>query len=82
MLHAIKQNILFLIFIVLTLNIVALTGINAYSVISRMPLKQDFETIDCGDATGRIHKCIRIDPKAGEINDAAKGASYRVIYGQ
>jgi hypothetical protein len=82
MIHAIKQNILFLIFIVLTANIVALTGINAYSAYSKITLRQDFETIDCGDATGRIHKCIRIDPKAGEINDTAKGASYRVIYGQ
>ncbi len=82
MLHAIKQNILILIFIVLTTNIVALTGINAYSSYSKMMVRQDYETIDCGDATGKIHKCIRIDPKAGEINDTAKGASYRVIYGQ
>lgn len=41
-----------------------------------------YEIIACGDAAGRIHKCIRIDPAAGEINDTAKGASYRVIYGQ
>jgi hypothetical protein len=82
MLHAIKQNILFLIFIILTINIVTLSGINAYSIFSKMAVRQDYETIDCGDATGKIHKCIRIDPKAGEINDTAKGASYRVIYGQ
>jgi hypothetical protein len=41
-----------------------------------------FDIIPCADAQGKIHKCIRIDPTAGEINDAAKGASYRVIYGQ
>ncbi len=41
-----------------------------------------FDIIPCADAKGTIHKCIRIDPAAGEINDAAKGASYRVIYGQ
>jgi hypothetical protein len=41
-----------------------------------------FDIIPCADAKGKIHKCIRIDPTAGEINDAAKGASYRVIYGQ
>jgi hypothetical protein len=82
MLHAIKQNILFLIFIILTINIVTLSGINAYSIFSKMAVRQDYETIDCGDANGKIHKCIRIDPKAGEINDTAKGASYRVIYGQ
>lgn len=41
-----------------------------------------FDIIPCADATGKIHKCIRIDPLAGEINDPAKGASYRVIFGQ
>jgi hypothetical protein len=41
-----------------------------------------FDIIPCADAKGKIHKCIRIDPTAGEINDPAKGASYRVIYGQ
>lgn len=82
MIHALKQNILFLIFVVLTANIVVLTGINVYSIYSKMAVRQEYETIDCGDAAGRIHKCIRIDPKAGEINDTAKGASYRVIFGQ
>lgn len=41
-----------------------------------------FDIIPCADAKGKIHKCIRIDPTAGEINDPARGASYRVIYGQ
>lgn len=82
MLHTIKQNVLFLLFIMLTTNIVALTGINAYSSISKMPIQPSYEIIDCGDNAGHIHKCIRIDAKAGEINDPVKGASYRVIYGQ
>lgn len=78
-----KQNILFFIFATLSLNIVALSGVHVMSVLRSMPKSpaQSFETIDCGDAAGRVHKCIRIDPQAGEINDANKGASYRVIYG-
>lgn len=82
MLTKFKQNILFLIFFCLSLNIMALTGIHIVSFAKSMPQGSSYEIIDCGDAAGRIHKCIRIDPKAGEINDAAKGASYRVIYGQ
>ncbi|MFC6790129.1 hypothetical protein ACFQE0_11180 [Methylobacterium komagatae] len=78
----VKQNILFVIFVSLTVNIIALTGANIYSAFSSIPPRNNFEMIECGDAAGHIHKCIRIDPKAGEINDAAKGASYRVIYGQ
>ena len=82
MLGSFKQNILFFIFICLSANIMALTGIHVASVLKTLPQAQSFELIDCGDAQGRIHKCIRIDPKAGEINDSSKGASYRVIYGQ
>ncbi len=82
MLGSLKQNILFLIFICLAANIIALTGIHIASVMKAIPQAQNYEVIDCGDAQGRIHKCIRIDPKAGEINDASKGASYRVIFGQ
>jgi hypothetical protein len=82
MLSKFKQNILFLIFACLSINIVALTGIHIVAFAKTMPRESSYEVIDCGDATGRIHKCIRIDPRAGEINDAAKGASYRVIFGQ
>lgn len=82
MLSKLKQNVLFLIFISLSLNLFALSGVHIMSIMKAIPPSQSYETIDCGDATGRIHKCIRIDPRAGEINDASKGASYRVIYGQ
>ena len=82
MLSKLKQNVLFLIFITTAINIFILTGAHIYPVIKSMPSTPQYEMIDCGDATGRIHKCIRIDPRAGKINDAAKGASYRVIYGQ
>lgn len=37
--------------------------------------------IDCTDATGRPRKCIRIDPAAGEMQDAATKAVYRAIHG-
>ncbi len=82
MLSRLKQNMLFLIFLTLAANIFVLTGALVYPLIKSIPATPQYEMIDCGDATGRIHKCIRIDPRAGEINDAAKGASYRVIYGQ
>lgn len=82
MFASVKQNLLLLIFIGLTLNIMLLSGYS-YFILSTKPLPTTgFEIIECGDGTGKIHKCIRIDAKAGEINDAAKGASYRVIYGQ
>lgn len=82
MLNKLKQNVLFLIFFCLSANIVALTCIHIFAFAKTIPQSTAYETIDCGDATGRIHKCIRIDPRAGEINDSSKGASYRVIYGQ
>jgi hypothetical protein len=82
MLSKLKQNILFVLFFALVANILFLAGISGISLLKSMPSTPSFETIECGDASGRVHKCIRIDPKAGEINDPAKGASYRVIYGQ
>lgn len=82
MLNRLKQNVLLLIFLALTINIFVITGAHVYPLLKSFPSAPQYEMIDCGDATGRIHKCIRIDPRAGEINDAAKGASYRVIYGQ
>lgn len=41
----------------------------------------EFDIIPCADAKGVVHKCIRIDPAAGEVNDTSRGASYRMIYG-
>lgn len=41
----------------------------------------EFDIIPCADAKGVVHKCIRIDPAAGEVNDTTRGASYRMIYG-
>lgn len=82
MLSKFKQNILFFIFFCLSLNIITLAGVHIVSFVKTMPQGSSYEIIDCGDAAGRVHKCIRIDTRAGEINDAAKGASYRVIYGQ
>lgn len=81
MMASIKQNLFFLMFAAVTLNILGLSASAYYNIINSMPKKNDFEMIDCGDAAGRIHKCIRIDVKAGEVTDPVKGASYRVIYG-
>lgn len=75
-----RQNALFLIFILLTLNVLAITATGAYFLFSHLSFEK-YETMDCADATGRIRKCIRIEPSAGEINDQAKNANYRVIYG-
>lgn len=82
MFNKLKNNILFLIFFILTCNVLLLSVSNVSSMINKVPANPGYEIIDCGDAAGKVHKCIRIDPKAGEINDPAKGASYRVIYGQ
>lgn len=82
MLKNLKQNVLFLIFLVLTCNVLLLSASSLSAGLSRFRAQPTYEIIDCGDAAGRIHKCIRVDPKAGEINDPAKGASYRMIYGQ
>ncbi len=82
MINSLKQNILFLIFLVLTCNVLLLSVSSVSSMVNRAPTTNSYEIIDCGDAAGKIHKCIRVDPKAGEINDPAKGASYRMIYGQ
>ncbi len=82
MLNSLKQNVLFLIFLVLTGNVLMLSVSNVSAFLSKSQAQPAYEIIDCGDATGKIHKCIRVDPKAGEINDPSKGASYRVIYGQ
>lgn len=82
MLNSLRQNVLFLIFLVLTGNVLLLSVSNFSSFFSKSSNQPAYETIDCGDAAGKIHKCIRVDPKAGEINDPSKGASYRVIYGQ
>lgn len=82
MIDSFKQNVLILIFLVLTCNVLLLSVSNVSSMIGKSSKDPGYEIIDCGDAAGKIHKCIRVDPKAGEINDPAKGASYRMIYGQ
>lgn len=82
MINSFKQNVLFLIFLVLTCNVLLLSVPSFSTIFSKSSRANGFEIIDCGDAAGTIHKCIRVDPKAGEINDPAKGASYRMIYGQ
>lgn len=82
MIDSFKQNVLILIFLVLTCNVLLLSVSNVSSMIGKSSKDPGYEIIDCGDAAGKIHKCIRVDPKAGEINDPAKGASYSMIYGQ
>lgn len=82
MINSFKQNVLFLIFLVLTGNVLLLSVSSVSSIINKPSKEAGYEIIDCGDAAGKIHKCIRVDPKAGEINDPSKGASYRMIYGQ
>ncbi|MDQ0445188.1 hypothetical protein [Methylobacterium persicinum] len=77
-----KQNILLLIFVALTVNLLALSGAIMLWLFPKQQAQSVYNIIDCGDNSGKIHKCIRIDAKAGEINDAVRGASYRVIYGQ
>ncbi|MCJ2013053.1 hypothetical protein [Methylobacterium sp. J-076] len=81
MLNSLKQNILFLIFVVLSCNIFLLSYTNVSSFMSKNKSEANYDIIDCGDSSGKTHKCIRVDSKAGEINDPAKDASYRVIYG-
>lgn len=81
MLNNLKQNVLFLILLFLTCNVLLLSASSLSSLFNKNYANLGFEIIDCGDAAGKIHKCIRVDPKAGEINDPAKGASYRMIYG-
>lgn len=81
MLNKFKQNTLFLIFIILTANALLLTTVCGYVAYKNLPASTIYDIIDCADGSGQIHKCIRIDSKAGEVNDAAKGASYRVIFG-
>ncbi len=75
----IRQNTLFLILIVMTLNFLTLSAICALSMRGGSSQQPAFDIIDCADAASRIHKCIRIDPQAGEFNQ--NDASYRMIYG-
>jgi hypothetical protein len=76
-----RQNVLFFILVVLTLNIAAQTTLGWLFMRSNQKVDPSYDIIDCGDGTGRVHKCIRVDPKAGEVSNAATGASYRVIFG-
>jgi len=68
-------------FIILTLDLLFLSVLSGYFLIRNFSPSTPYDIIDCADSAGRVHKCIRVDPKAGEVSDPAKGASYRVIYG-
>jgi hypothetical protein len=84
MFSTLKQNILFLLFVFLSINILLLTGAGAYfaAVHLQKPDAPNYDIIQCADAKGRIHNCIRVDPSVGEVTNASTGANYRVIYGQ
>lgn len=82
MINTIKSNIIFLMLICLTLNIVGITALGVYAIVwtSSGDETVEYDVIECGDPTGRVHKCIRVDPNAGEVTKP-DGASYRVIFG-
>jgi hypothetical protein len=84
MFSALKQNILLLLFVFLSLNILFLTAAGAYlaAVHLQEPQSPNYEIIRCADSKGRMHSCIRIDPRGGEVTNASTGANYRVIFGQ
>jgi len=84
MFSALKQNVLFLLFGFLSLNILFLTAAGAYLAAVHLQKQKspDYEIIQCADAKGLVHNCIRIDPKGGEVTNASTGANYRVIFGQ
>lgn len=79
---SLRPNIILFMLIALSLNIILLSGLTITSILPKNSSLTTYDVIDCGDNTGKIHKCIRVDTKAGEINDSAKGATYHVIYGQ
>ena len=73
-----KRNILLIILAAMVLN----AGVAFYlNVRSPSFAAENYQMIQCADAKGVIHKCIRVDSAAGEINNNKTGASYRVIYG-
>jgi hypothetical protein len=78
----IKQN-MFLIFVgLLAFNMIAVSTLLIFLVQDYVKDKvYGYDVISCGDGKGATHKCIRVDPQAGELTNA-DGASYRVIYGQ
>lgn len=75
-----RQNILFFILILLTLNIVVISGAGLFGIVKSSVFGPAYDIIDCTDTTGRIRKCIRIDKAAGEFNNP-NGAAYRAIFG-
>lgn len=77
----IRQNILLLILTILTLDMLIVSALGVFGIASASATDSRYDIIDCADGSGAVHKCIRVDAKAGEINNAATGASYRVIYG-
>jgi hypothetical protein len=79
----IKQH-MFLVFVgLIALNMMVVSAVLMFLVQDYAKDRiAGYETISCGDAKGVTHKCIRIDPQAGELNNAQTGASYRVIFGQ
>ncbi len=53
MLNSLKQNVLFLIFLVLTGNVLMLSVSNVSAFLSKSQAQPAYEVIDCGDATER-----------------------------
>jgi len=76
-----KLNVLLLLTALLTLGVIVTAASAVRFAFFKGPVDPNYQIIQCGGAAGVVHKCIRIEPTAGEINDSATGASYRVIYG-
>lgn len=80
---SLQRNMSIGLIILFAINILMLCGLVAALIIFD-PTNSiyRYEIIKCGDANGVIHRCIRIDSAAGEINNPTTGARYRVIFGQ
>ncbi len=78
--NSLRQNILFIILILLTINLLILSGTSLVGMAKSAVFEPSYDIIDCTDTTGRARKCIRIDPAAGELKNSS-GAAYRAIFG-
>lgn len=79
--NSFRQNTIFFLLVALSLNILAVSALGAMIFGKVLEPASKYDIIDCADATGSVRKCIRVDAGAGEFNDVANGANYRVIYG-